>query len=900
MKLRSTIAILFLLLSANSFSQRITVRDVYFIAPNSALNIMTPFANDSISIYQVNCAFSSSHNSSFSSSPTIAFSAIDQLQYTPNAGFVGIDTIDYFVYNPQTGKKDSSKIYAFVGVSLCGNLQQYHTNLLSYDLEGVILNITDSYSNFFGNSSKTNINYFQSNYFLYNNFIDSFGKTAYFRNYSNALPPLFSYGTVLNIGQGNYNYYNVVGITLRNYQVLNDSFTCYDTTQIQLQVILPINDCRQDFFKVDFNSTTNQLNVMANDTPHYSFAISISYTPPKHGSILSMRNGIFYYSPKTNFAGNDTFQYNTCYYMGSMQICDSAYVVVNSTCKEITSIDTTICNNNTCFFKNKFLTSSGIYWDTLINQMGCDSFIRLNLRKGVTQFSTIKANLCPNQSYNFNGKILNHAGNYIDTIPSFLGCDSIITLHVNSVQTSSSNITPAICNNDYFHIGNHHYNQAGNYIDTITNHVGCDSIVHTHLIVSPTSTHNIYNTICMGDSVPFKHKYFNTTGNYIDTISNHFGCDSFLVLHLFVASPTSSNVSGVICNGSVYNLNGKIITTPGTFNDTIQNYNGCDSVITIHLTLGYPSSLVIYDTICSNQFYILHGKYYNRTGIFHDTIINASGCDSITVLHLKVKNFSSQTIHKDACSNKPYFFRGNYLTQSGIYHDTLVNQAGCDSIVTLIYSIINLPSLTILRTICHGDSVTYFGKKYKLSGNYILDTIPSHPIACDTLLYLNLNVVAPDTIVHQRGDSLFATTNALNYQWINCATKQKIKNAAQQIFSPDSSGSYAVIVNKNGCYDTSNCYTVSIPTGIENLSINNNSVKLFPNPADEKLRIEMTNSVIEKISIIDVSGRIILERKLAETTAIIDVQQLPNGLYLVELTNQQHQKIYQKLTVLHH
>jgi hypothetical protein len=48
--------------------------------------------------------------------------------------------------------------------------------------------------------------------------------------------------------------------------------------------------------------------------------------------------------------------------------------------------------------------------------------------------------------------------------------------------------------------------------------------------------------------------------------------------------PTSSSISKNLCNGNSYNFNGKIITHSGTYKDTVLNYHGCDSVITLHVS----------------------------------------------------------------------------------------------------------------------------------------------------------------------------------------------------------------------------------------------------------------------------------------------------------------------------
>ena len=52
-------------------------------------------------------------------------------------------------------------------------------------------------------------------------------------------------------------------------------------------------------------------------------------------------------------------------------------------------------------------------------------------------------------------------------------------LQVNSIQSVS------ICSNEWFIVGTGVYNQTGTYVDTLINYLGCDSIITTHLAVTP-------------------------------------------------------------------------------------------------------------------------------------------------------------------------------------------------------------------------------------------------------------------------------------------------------------------------------------------------------------------------------------------------------------------------------
>jgi len=64
-----------------------------------------------------------------------------------------------------------------------------------------------------------------------------------------------------------------------------------------------------------------------------------------------------------------------------------------------------------------------------------------------------------------------------------------------------------------------------------------------------------------------------------------------------------------------------------------------------------------------------------------------------------------------------------------------------------------------------------------------------------------------------------------------------------------------------------------------------NDFKIYPNPAKDKLIIESNQppNLEIKFEIIDVSGKVLLSKKLYQNNNIIDISMLNNGIYIVEL-----------------
>ncbi|MGZ8524839.1 MAG: T9SS type B sorting domain-containing protein, partial [Chitinophagaceae bacterium] len=92
-----------------------------------------------------------------------------------------------------------------------------------------------------------------------------------------------------------------------------------------------------------------------------------------------------------------------------------------------------------------------------------------------------------------------------------------------------------------------------------------------------------------------------------------------------------------------------------------------------------PTTSTLNINTCSS--YTLDNEIFDSTGTYIRTMINSKGCDSVITLHLTVnKKYTEQTI--TICEGESFFAGGASQTGSGIYMDTLPTSLNCDSIVT--------------------------------------------------------------------------------------------------------------------------------------------------------------------------------------------------------------------------
>jgi uncharacterized delta-60 repeat protein len=101
-------------------------------------------------------------------------------------------------------------------------------------------------------------------------------------------------------------------------------------------------------------------------------------------------------------------------------------------------------------------------------------------------------------------------------------------------------------------------------------------------------------------------------------------------------SPISQTINQMVCN-SYTSISNQVYSQSGTYNEILQSISGCDSVyLTINLTIqnSIPSSYS--STICNGESYIWNNQVYTQSGQYTQNLINQNGCDSTVTLNLTV------------------------------------------------------------------------------------------------------------------------------------------------------------------------------------------------------------------------------------------------------------------------
>ena len=652
-----------------------------------------------------------------------------------------------------------------------------------------------------------------------------------------------------------------------------------------------------NYYEIELDTTSNFNSPLKQTLNASSYNSSYSYY---YTSVSNLRYGTKYYWRARCAHSTDTTGWSAVWNF--------------TTAYQLTTAPTLISPANDSTYID-FQSVLALQWDTLANvngyryQVSTSSDFSTLFTQGTTAQTTASIhNLRPATTYYWRVQGYNGVGNSVwSAVWHFTtgGCPPIGT-----------SFSHEICEGDSYDFFGRTLSSSGDYTETLTTELGCDSTVTLHLTVHPTVTSTSSVTVCEND-LPYHY-----VDGEIDTtfevgtpnlsvfnfqFSTQHGCDSTVILTVNIVTATEGDTTATACGS--FNWHGYTnLTESGDYTDVIENAAGCDSIVTLHLTINVPTESDTTATACGS--YSWHG-YTNLTesGDYTDVLTNAAGCDSTVTLHLTINVPTEGDTIATACGSFNWHSYTN-LTESGDYADVIENAAGCDSTVTLHLTIHTLPEVTINggTYFCNGGSTTLtasgaetyewstmeFGAEFEVAEAGTYTVIGTDANGCTSTASIEVTETTINTEVYfvEVGDGFLETFQGdAEYQWIDCSTHEPIEGATQQQFTPEVSGSYACVITLGECTDTTECMDFSV--GVEEW--NNGSITIYPNPSTGMVNVQFTMNNIQlgngEIQVLDVHGRLLQVVGISDAcgaslqTVQIDLSRYATGVYLVRLVN---------------
>ena len=438
---------------------------------------------------------------------------------------------------------------------------------------------------------------------------------------------------------------------------------------------------------------------------------------------------------------------------GSVNGCDSIVTLDLTINNSVNGTDTQVaCGSYTWIDGNTYTASNNTATFTIPNGSvnGCDSIVTLDLTINNSVSGTDTQVACGSYTW-IDGNTYTTSNNTATfTIPngSVNGCDSIVTLDLTINNSVSGTDTQVACGSYTWIDGNTYTASNNSATFTIPNGSvnGCDSIVTLDLTISNSVSGTDTQVACGSYTWIDGNTYTTSNNSATFTIPNGSvnGCDSFVTLDLTINNSVSGTDTQVAC-GSYTWIDGNTYTTSNnsaTFTIPNGSVNGCDSIVTLDLTISNSVSGTDTQVACGSYTWIDGNTYTASNNSATFTIPNGSinGCDSIVTLDLTISNSVSGTDTQVACGSYTWIDGNTYIQSNNSATFTIPNGSvnGCDSIVTLDLTISNSVSGTDTQVAC--GSFTWIDGNTYTQVTIRLPSILWSANGCDSIVTLDLTI----------------------------------------------------------------------------------------------------------------------------------------------------------------
>ena len=315
-------------------------------------------------------------------------------------------------------------------------------------------------------------------------------------------------------------------------------------------------------------------------------------------------------------------------------------------------------------------TVSGNYYYNYVDSNGCAAAdtLKLTVYNNTNSSETVTA--CDTYTWTNNGNTVTktESGVYYSNYLTTDNCPSVDTLYLTVNYNTNSGSTAIACDSYNWYDSN--YTATGEYTHEYTATNGCASVDTLRLTIGNASNASVSADVC--DSYTWTENGLTYTESTVDSVvyQSFAGCDSTITLNLTVRHSTNSNFDVTVCDTYTWLLNNETYTVSGSYVDTIQNLALCDSVVTLNLTVNYNSNSSETVTACNTYTWTNHGNVMdtNNSGTYYSAYTNAeNGCPSVDTLYLTINHSNS---YDTTIVSSEGFYQFNFVGNDVTY-DTL-------------------------------------------------------------------------------------------------------------------------------------------------------------------------------------------------------------------------------------
>ena len=356
----------------------------------------------------------------------------------------------------------------------------------------------------------------------------------------------------------------------------------------------------------------------------------------------------------------------------------------------------------------------------------------------------------------------------------------------------------------------------------------------------------------------------------------------------------------------VYETDSIIYTESGVYEYQGESVFGCDSIVSLHLTVNHSDTTVFNVKACDGYTWL--GQTYSQSGIYEHLLQNGNGCDSLLLLNLEMGGTFSMEESAEACNS--YLWRGQTINSSGDYYDIVQNPDGCDS--TFVLHLVVNYDVVMDTTVTACEEFEWCGQIYTVSGHY--EQTFQTSMGCDSIVSLDLTIGQAQQLALQGPQMVYAATNVVSGIYDYCVPDSSYIGQGSLVWScsnPDwivrpSESTYCCqlwvanigrgTLTARTDEECETVFTLDIFAEWFDLEENRSfEVEVFPNPTSSEVTIEAEK--ITRIRLINACGLVVVNENYGQTHSItLSTNHLPQGVYLMEITTAQG-KTVQRLVV---
>ena len=357
---------------------------------------------------------------------------------------------------------------------------------------------------------------------------------------------------------------------------------------------------------------------------------------------------------------------------------------------------------------------------------------------------TINQTICEGMTYNENGFNTGEEGTHTYRQENNEYCATYYVLNLSLEQRDTIHHYVDTC--DLYVLNNEEYSNSAEveFITPAEETYGCPLVDEWHITIRHSTVAELTVDTC--DFYTWNDETYNESGVYAQIFTNAEGCDSTVTLNLTIHLSDTVDIFEFVCEDALpyHYVNGEIddtfeMGTPAltTTSYNLTTVNGCDSIVVLHLTVNpVPESN---ETVENCGPYQWNDSIYAVSGDYEKVFRLATGCDSIAYLHLTINHGDYAEVMVDTCGTEFYWeVSGESYDHSDRYYFFSENANTCEDTTVLILSLHQAVTTEISAQICEGETYSQNGFNVSEEGDHqlTLQTV----FGCDSIVVLHLSV----------------------------------------------------------------------------------------------------------------------------------------------------------------